>query len=437
MAEPRGVSQDNPAFCMAPWVNLHVQAEGFVTPCCESRQRVGNINRTRFSEIWDGPEMTAVRRQMLAGERLAACQKCYDKEAAGVRSFRQDLNDQGSHLIGTIRPDGAAGAAKPVFWDIRFSNLCNFRCRSCWHGSSSRWFADAQVLGDTAADRAIIQGVEDAAGLFDQLDSILPHVEEIYFAGGEPLLMEEHYRLLDVLVARGLFDTPLRYNTNFSETTWKDRDVFAMWSRFRHVTVCASVDAAGARGELMRKGQDWSQFLANGRRHKALAPHARLFTDTTVSVLNILHLPELFRELLAADFTSADRLQLHLLQDPLYYNIRILPPRWKERARDALAAMLDIVDRATAGRPNRDAALALQRSQAAAIAGYMDGQDCSETMPQLRYITERLDALRQEKTAAVLPELAPLLAGDWPLRARRAAGTLLRRFRSPAPVPAP
>jgi organic radical activating enzyme len=99
-------------------------------------------------------------------------------------------------------------------------------------------------------DQAIIQGVEDADGLFDQLDSLLPHIEEIYFAGGEPLLMDEHYRLLDRLAERGLFDTPLRYNTNFSETRYKGRDVFDIWAQFSNVKVSASVDATGGRGEL-------------------------------------------------------------------------------------------------------------------------------------------------------------------------------------------
>ena len=437
MAEPQGVSDDNPAFCMAPWANLHVQAEGFVTPCCETRQRVGNINRTPFREIWNGADMSAVRRQMLAGEKLDACQKCYDKEAAGVRSFRQDLNDQARHLAGTIRSDGSAGDAVPVFWDVRFSNLCNFRCRTCWHGSSSRWFADAKALGTTAGDRAIVQGVEDAGGLFDQLDAILPQVEEIYFAGGEPLIMDEHYRLLEILSARGLFDIPLRYNTNFSETVWKEQDVFDIWARFRKVTVRASVDASGARGELMRKGQDWSQFLANGSRIRERAPNVELTTDTTVSILNILHLPQLFRELLAAGFVPAARMRLHLLQDPPHYNVRILPPRWKDRARAALTEAVDVVHRATAGTPWHDAAVALHRAQAAEIESYMDGEDMSARLPEFRHITGRLDSLREEKTAEVFPELAPLLAGDWPVRARRAAGRVLRKFRSPAPAPAP
>jgi sulfatase maturation enzyme AslB (radical SAM superfamily) len=135
---------------------------------------------------------------MLRGELVEGCRKCFEKETAGVKSLRQRFNERAKHLSDrAVAPMPGKATALPVYWDIRFSNICNFRCRSCWYGSSSRWFADAKALNQKVGDQAIIQGVEDADGLFDQLDSLLPHIEEIYFAGGEPLLMDEHYRLLD------------------------------------------------------------------------------------------------------------------------------------------------------------------------------------------------------------------------------------------------
>jgi len=251
MDSKRKLKTADRALCMAPWVNLHVRTDGCVTPCCESWQKLGDINKERFAEIWDGPEITTLRAQMLRGELVEGCRKCFEKETAGVKSLRQRFNERAKHLSDrAVAPMPGKATALPVYWDIRFSNICNFRCRSCWYGSSSRWFADAKALKQKVGDQAIIQGVEDAEGLFDQLDSLLPHVEEIYFAGGEPLLMDEHYRLLDRLAERGLFDTPLRYNTNFSETRYKGRDVFDIWAQFSNVKVSASVDATGGRGEL-------------------------------------------------------------------------------------------------------------------------------------------------------------------------------------------
>jgi radical SAM protein with 4Fe4S-binding SPASM domain len=434
------ILDENPAFCLAAWVNFHVQAEGYVTPCCESRQRLGNINRQSFAEIWNGPEMAEVRRKMLQGERIEACRKCYDKEEVGVESFRQWFNHDARGHLGAALAAGESGAAKPVYWDIRFSNICNFRCRSCWHGASSRWFADAKALHATVGDQAIIQGVEDADGLFDQLDDVLPHVEEIYFAGGEPLLMEEHYRLLDRLVERGLFDVPLRYNTNFSEMRYKDRDLFALWRRFSNVTVSASVDAAGRRGELMRKGFDWQQFLENGRRMKTECPQVRLSTDATVSIFNILHLPELFRELVANDFVPLEEMRLHLLQTPAHYSIRVLPEPVKAEARAALHELERWIAEVAAGKADGAEAVSFQKRQIAETVVYMDEEDRSADLPAFRAMTRRLDALRDEKTAEVFPELAGLLVEEpRPRRSmpRRVLSYALRQYRSRVPAPGP
>jgi len=54
MDSKRKLESADRALCMAPWVNLHVQVDGCVTPCCESRQKLGDINREKIAEIWDG-----------------------------------------------------------------------------------------------------------------------------------------------------------------------------------------------------------------------------------------------------------------------------------------------------------------------------------------------------------------------------------------------
>jgi radical SAM protein with 4Fe4S-binding SPASM domain len=418
----------NPAFCMAPWMHLHVLAEGHVTPCCESRQQLGNINTQSFDEIWNGAAMAAVRGQMLRGERVTGCQKCYDREDSGVASPRQSYNENRRHLFDRVvdsRVDGRAPHAEPVTWDIRFSNICNFRCRSCWHGSSSRWFADGVAIGVTAGDQAIIHGVEDADALFVQLDSFLPHLEEVYFAGGEPLMMEEHYRLLDLLIERGRVDVALSYNTNLSVLSYKERDVLELWNRFSKVKVAASIDASGARGELMRKEQNWRETVENARRVRAGCPHVQFSTETTVSIFNILHLPALFRELGALDFVSVERMGMHILQDPPFYNIRILPRRWKAKVRTTLVALEEWFAEHLPATPEGAAALAMRRGRLAEIVSYMDSEDWSNLLPRFRETTARLDGLRTEATRNVFPELAQLLDGSQ--ERRGAFGRLLWR----------
>jgi radical SAM protein with 4Fe4S-binding SPASM domain len=422
----------NRGFCMAPWMHLHVQAEGFVTPCCESRQQLGNINRQSFDEIWNGAAMSEVRAKMLRGERLEGCQKCFDKEDTGVASLRQWFNTARRRQFDKVVDtgfDGRAPNAEPTFWDIRFSNICNFRCRSCWHGSSSRWFADGVAIGLTAGDQAIIHGVEDADSLFGQLDRFLPHLEEIYFAGGEALITDEHYRLLDLLIERGCVDVCLDYNTNLSVTSYKDRDVLERWNRFPKVRVRASIDAVGARAELMRKEQNWQETVANARRIRATCPHVEFKTETTVSVLNIAHLPALFHELVALDVVPVGRMVTHLLQDPPFYNIRVLPRAWKAKMHVEFAKLERWFEERLSGEPDGAAALTIHRRQLREILSYMDSEDWSHLLPRFRETTARLDALRTEATRDVFPELAPLLDGKG--EKRRAIERLCRdKFRA-------
>ena len=196
-----------------PWVNLHIQVDGCVTPCCESRQKLGDINREKIAEIWDGPEITTLRAQMLRGELVEGCRKCFEKEASGVKSLRQRFNQRAKHLG----------------------------------------------------------------------------------------------------------------------------------------------DRSGA---------------------------------------------------------CAERMELHLLQEPEHYNIRILPKAWKARVRSTLGDLELWLADILAGTPDGDTALAFQQKQIGGIVSYMDAEDWPANLPKFRKITQRLDSLREEKTSEVFPELAPLLVEE-------------------------
>jgi sulfatase maturation enzyme AslB (radical SAM superfamily) len=85
--------------------------------------------------------------------------------------------------------------------------------------------------------------------MWEQMQEHIPYLEQIYFAGGEPLIMEEHYRILKELVKREMFNVKLIYNTNFSRLNLKDEDVLDYWKLFNNVSIGASLDAMGPRAE--------------------------------------------------------------------------------------------------------------------------------------------------------------------------------------------
>lgn len=406
-----GAREPVDAFCLAPWVHLHVSSLGAITPCCEIQEPIGDVRDDDPFDLWRGSRMGAFRRALLEGWPPDACIKCREREEVGHPSLRADFQrrfHRHRDRVARTNADGGLPNFAPVSLDIRFSNVCNFRCRTCWHESSSRWHADALELGYEVGPVALICNGLDVDRFVARLESTLPTLEEVYFAGGEPLLMDEHYRLLELLDRKGCHRVALRYNTNLSILSYKSSEVLSLWRRFPTVEVHASVDETGPRGELIRNGMRWEDFVRNARRVREECPHVRFCIHTVVSVFNILHLADLQRSLIEERLMDWENVSLGILQVPRAYSIRILPRHLKRRAARRLAVHRDwLADHARRCGGGEE----VVERQVRAVEGvvqFMMARDWAYLIPKFTKISRRLDALRGERTEAVLPELAPL-----------------------------
>jgi hypothetical protein len=178
-----------------------------------------------------------------------------------------------------------------------------------------------------------------------------------------------------------------------------------MWRKFTNVHVRASIDAAGRRGEIIRDGFIWSRAVDNLARVRRDSAHVKLVTDTTVSVLNVLHLPDLQNALLSTGALSLGDLELHILQTPEIYNVRVLPPELKQEALRRLAAQLGSL-RAVARDEHRG--IGLQAQQFDQLSSYMLSEDWSRLLSDFPTRTRHLDSMRRQSTVEVLPELSIL-----------------------------
>jgi sulfatase maturation enzyme AslB (radical SAM superfamily) len=167
--------------------------------------------------------------------------------------------------------------------------------------------------------------------MWEQLEPHLDYVEQIYFAGGEPLLMDEHYRILDELVRRKRFDVKLIYNTNFTHTDLKGKSVFEYWKQFDSVAVGASLDGMDAYAEYIRKGTDWSVVEQNRQNMMQVCPNVDFYISPPLSIMNARHLPEFHRNWVERGFIRPQDLNVNILQDPLHYRIDIAPAEYKEQ----------------------------------------------------------------------------------------------------------
>ena len=160
------------------------------------------------------------------------------------------------------------------------------------------------------------------------------YAEQFYFAGGEPIIMEEHYRILKELDRRKMYHVRLIYNTNFSKTKFKDIDVFELWNKFDSVSVGASLDAEGPRAELMRKGTKWEETVANRKRMMEVCPQVDFYISSTVGLTNSLHVCDFHKSWVEQGLIKAQDFNFNLLQHPLWQRMDILPPEHKQRVKD-------------------------------------------------------------------------------------------------------
>ncbi len=174
-----------------------------------------------MESIWNGEKMKEIRNQMLAGNPVSQCKRCYEIEGAGGISKRMRANNEHSsvhELAKSTAPDGSYKNTKSLeYLELRFSNVCNFRCRTCGPIFSTAWNKEAAALGYSQEEIGLQTPMDVTAHLFEMLIPIIPTLKKIYFAGGEPLLALENYKVLDLLREHKRTDILLTYDTNFSK----------------------------------------------------------------------------------------------------------------------------------------------------------------------------------------------------------------------------
>jgi hypothetical protein len=393
--------KDSKTFCIYPWIHLHAYPTGEAYPCCHAEMAypVGNTRHKTLEAIYRDAPMRELRNDMLNERPNPACGRCYEQEESGFFSGRRSANKHHGHHIKRIADD----EFRMSYWDIRFSNLCNLSCRSCGHIFSSSWYQDqAQLAGGSWAEQntALNYAGRTETDIWEQLVPHLDYVEQIYFAGGEPLMMKEHYNILDELERRGRFDVRLIYNTNFTHTRLKDRTVFDYWKKFNSVAVGASLDAMGPRAEYIRKGTRWDTVERNRAEMLEVCPDVDFYISPTLSIMNAWHLPDFHRDWVEKGYIRPQDLNVNILQDPAHLRVDIAPAAYKQQLIDkyqqhlAWLRPLDPLNRATVGFES--------------AINYIGATDNTALLDTFWRRTHELDAIRNETLLAVIPELAAL-----------------------------
>ena len=360
--------EDNKKFCAAPWTHLHVTPGGESLPCCywnsdylkdedgmpTGSPDFGNINDyDTVNELMNHSAFKDLRNRFLNGETHPGCKNCDTHDAAGRQDQsgrnvfnNQFLTEKTKESVANTLEDGTA-EPNIIYLDIRFGNICNLKCRMCGHGYSSSWYEDdvkldelQQWKNETVQSLPIeyskIQETRHVkkflhVDCFDKIKPYIQFAEEIYFAGGEPLLYPEHTKILDVLLETNNTDCRLRYNTNLTSLTYKKKDIVQdYWKKFTNVHIIPSIDGMGDTVEYIRTNMKWDIFVENYNRILKELPDTYLSPGVTIGIMNVEVFPEFNRYCIENGWTK-EWLFPNFINYPHNQNIQILPEWYKEK----------------------------------------------------------------------------------------------------------
>lgn len=299
---------------MHPFTGLATREDGAVKVCCRSHP-IGFIQDASLEYHWNSETMIRIRRQVLIGERPKECAPCFSLEDQGVESLRQ------RHIAGVIpesritlypnavsnmRHDFTMPFEIPTM-EIKLNNLCNLKCRMCNPLDSTSWQDwDKVVPFYKKENNYLVPTVERLVkkpgqyiGPFDDTDNwwnsfekLIPNFKRVEFAGGEPLMDPQHYRILDMLKPYGK-NIEIKYATNGTTLgISKGRTIHDYWPHFRSIAVNVSIDGIHDVYNYIRSNSDFNQVESNIKEIKKITNVSRVVGAFTAQAGNILQAAE-------------------------------------------------------------------------------------------------------------------------------------------------
>jgi hypothetical protein len=371
-------------FCILPWVHLSTRPDGSMRVCCTANAssvgptndkehggmvgvlknqegKPSNLNVSDFLSSWNSDYMRNVRKQMLSGEKPHSCQKCYKEEDAGHNSKRMweteywrkrvDLNQ----LIADTQEDGSV-PPKLSYIDLRFGTKCQLACVMCSPHDSSGWIKEWKEIFPKISNPQLKETMQwtnkgsingssynwhkNNPLFWQQFYEQIPNMQQLYFAGGESLIIEEHYEILEESIRQGhAKNLELRYNSNGVE--WRE-DLFDLWKHFKLVRFHYSVDSIELMNEYIRYPSKWSRTAEVFRiLDTQTSDNVEVTIACAVQALNIYYIPEFLKWKLTQGFQKinmwpfgAGGINYHFVYHPPHLNVKVLPKWFKKKCRN-------------------------------------------------------------------------------------------------------
>ena len=443
----------SPTFCALPWIHLATRPNGDVRLCCVTNasgastgdHKVGlvkkengvpaNFGKDSLLSAFNNEYMKSVRTTMLEGKIPASCTKCFEEESNGVVSKRlwelYEWSRDGldfKELIDNTKEDGTI---PPVirYMDLRLGHTCNLKCVMCSPHDSSRWLQDYDKMMETLDSKVVKFQINfdkkefnntwyEKPEFWGEVFEQIPNITQLYFAGGEPLMIKEHRRFLDEIIKRGYAkNISLRYNSN---GLFVNDDIINVWRNFKQVRYAFSIDATFDRNHYIRYPANWQEIERSLRLMDDAPEHIHCAIACAVQVLNVKHIVDFAKWKLSQNFKKINKfkldefetgggiINLHLLYIPTFLSARILPKEDKEKIRQQFLEFKQwLWDNYTQDDDfwNKNP-YGWKRWEA--ILSFVEAEDHTHLLPDFKDYINKLDAVRSTNASQIFPELSHL-----------------------------
>ena len=279
-------------FCYEIYKNLAIWSRngklGY-NPCSFFNGYIKESTEFELSQVWNGPERAELKKCVETDTPISGCRACYNAEANGQESRRHGSK----RLYEEYHKDTEIDLEGPQGLDYSVGNLCNLKCVICGPGNSSQWIPDYQKLYPNHNIELFQYKKFEQSEIHDV--ELLKNLKSVHFhGGGEPLLSENHVRLLSKIhEIKGLADVRVFYNTNGTKTV--SDDILKLWEKCKLIEIYFSIDDVGQRFEYQRTGIKWNKLKSNVDWFYKNMPHNHLFNiNCTWGYLNFFYLDEMY-----------------------------------------------------------------------------------------------------------------------------------------------
>lgn len=421
-------AKQSKSFCIYPWIHQYVGPDGEVKPCCiysPNEKGLANLKDSSLQETWNNEKTKKLRTDMLNGVEIPACVICNNKSET-IKPHRTEANEiwlnDNKGIVNSTLEDGGLPSHRLKYIDARFNNLCNFKCRTCGPQLSTSWHEDYEKIRNKndvhRYPKSLLVPGNSEEHLLEEIFPHLATVNKIYFAGGEPLMQIEHYKVLEELIRLnhlGTWKNPLeiQYSTNFSNLSLGKHNVLEYWKKFARIFILASIDGSYKKAEFWRKGTDWNKIVNNIVTVKKECPHVKVKIGLTLSWVNAYNLVDLHKEWVDLKYITVNDFNVSLLDNPPGYCLKSLPNFKKRKIEQLYLDHIEWLKQNKAG--------PYSINQYLNAIKFMNGQDNGDEFKDVHEfvtLTEKLDKCRGENFWDVFPEhtdMKELIYGSYPI----------------------